>query len=306
MRVGIVIMAAAQSEVPATARWAEDKGFDYVATGEHLFFNVPTPNGLITLAAAAGATERIRLLSALTLLPLYPPALAAKLIATLDDVSGGRFDLGVGVGGEFPAEFDAVGVPVKERGRRTDESLELITTFLRGDPVTGEGWWGSAENLTLKPPSVQQPHPPIWLGGRKEAAFRRAGRFADHWLPYLYTPEQMADSLATVNRYAADYGRTDRVEGAIFCWGAVDRDGAVARRAAIDTVSTTYKQDFEPLASRYLVFGTPQQVVDRLLEYRDAGAQTVIFSCPPGEQFRSNATLLAEEVMPALKESGHV
>lgn len=302
MRVGIVL-AADQSQVSDSARWAEDKGFDYVATGEHLFFNVPLPNGLITLAAAAGATRRIRLLSALTLLPLYPPALAAKLIATLDNVSGGRFDLGVGVGGEFPAEFAAVGVPVKERGKRTDESLELITTFLSGEPVTGEGWWGSADNLKLKPPAVQRPHPPIWLGGRKEAAFRRAGRFANHWLPYMYTPEQLSDSLATVNRYAADYGRTDRVEGAIFCWGAVDRDGAAARRAAIKTVSATYNQDFEPLASRYLVTGTPQQVIDRLIEYRDAGAQAVIFSSPPGEQFHSTATLLAEEVLPALKES---
>lgn len=304
MRVGIVIMAVPQPQVPATARWAEEAGFDYVASGEHLFFNVPTPNAFITLAAAAGATQRIRLLSTLTLLPLYPPALAAKLIASIDDVSGGRFDLGVGVGGEFPAEFDAVGVPVKERGRRTDESLGLITAFLRGDPVTGEGWWGRAENLKLRPAAVQRPHPPIWLGGRKEAAFRRAGRFANHWMPYLYTPEQMADSLAAVNRYAAEDGRTDRVEGAIFCWGAVDRDPAVARRAAVETVSTTYKQDFEPLASRYLVFGTPAQVVDRLREYRDAGAQTVVFSAPPGEQFRSHATLLAEEVMPALRQGG--
>ena len=304
MRVGIVIMAVPQPQVPATARWAEEAGFDYLASGEHLFFNVPTPNAFITLAAAAGATQRIRLLSTLTLLPLYPPALAAKLIASIDDVSGGRFDLGVGVGGEFPAEFDAVGVPVKERGRRTDESLGLITAFLRGDPVTGEGWWGRAENLKLRPAAVQRPHPPIWLGGRKEAAFRRAGRFANHWMPYLYTPEQMADSLAAVNRYAAEDGRTDRVEGAIFCWGAVDRDPAVARRAAVETVSTTYKQDFEPLASRYLVFGTPAQVVDRLREYRDAGAQTVVFSAPPGEQFRSHATLLAEEVMLALRQGG--
>lgn len=301
MRVGVVIMASPQPEVAATASWAEETGFDYVATGEHLFFNGPTPNGFITLAAAAGATQRIRLLSTLTLLPTYPPALAAKLIASLDHVSGGRFDLGVGVGGEYPAEFAAVGVPVEERGKRTDESLDLITTFLSGQPVTGSGWWGHAENLKLRPPALQQPHPPIWLGGRREAAFRRAGRFANHWLPYLYTPEQLSESLSAVNRYATDYGRADRVEGAIFCWGAVDPDPAVARRAAVETVSATYRQDFEPLASRYLVTGTPRGVVDRLLEYRDAGARTVIFSSPPGEQFRTTSTLLANEVMPALR-----
>lgn len=140
------------------------------------------------------------------------------------------------------------------------------------------------------------------MGGRREAAFRRAGRFANHWLPYLYTPEQLSRSLAAVNGYAADYGRTDRVEGAIFCWGAVDRDSAVARRAAVETVSATYQQDFEPLASRYLVTGTPEQVTDRLLEYRDAGARTVIFSSPPGEQFHTTSALLADEVLPALRD----
>lgn len=75
----------------------------------------------------------------------------------------------------------------------------------------------------------------------------------------------------------------------------------MARRTAVETVSATYQQDFEPLASRYLVTGTPEQVTDRLLEYRDAGARTVIFSSPPGEQFHTTSALLADEVLPALR-----
>ena len=74
---------------------------------------------LISLAAAAAATERIKLLSGIALVPLYPPALLAKLIAMLDVISDGRYSFGIGIGGEFPKEFDAVGVPVKERGART-------------------------------------------------------------------------------------------------------------------------------------------------------------------------------------------
>ena len=114
MRVGIEI-GQVQTEVADQARWAEDAGFDQVVTGEHLFFHGPTPNTLITLAAAAGATRNIRLLSALTIVPVYPLAVLAKLVASLDQVSNGRFDFGVGVGGEYPPEFEAAGVPVRER-----------------------------------------------------------------------------------------------------------------------------------------------------------------------------------------------
>jgi alkanesulfonate monooxygenase SsuD/methylene tetrahydromethanopterin reductase-like flavin-dependent oxidoreductase (luciferase family) len=301
MRVGVV-MSCPDREVAATARRAEEAGFDFVAAGEHLFFHIPTPNVFVTLAAAAAATQRIRLLSTLTLLPLYPPALAAKLVASLDNVSGGRFDFGVGIGGEYPPEFAAVGVPVRERGRRTDDALELMTALLDGRSVNASGWWGSAQELQLKPPATQRPHPPIWMGGRRTAAFQRAARFADHWLPYMYTPEQLADSLVAIEGFAESYGRKGCIEGAIFCWGAIDRDPAVARRNAIAAVSSTYQQDFDDLANRYLVTGTPDQVVSRLLEYRDAGARTVIFAGPSdSDPTNRTAELLAAEVLPALR-----
>lgn len=89
MRAGIVLPRD-QRQVPAMARWAEEQGFDHVACGEHLFFHGRTANTFVVLAAAAGATVRIRLLSALTILPVYPAVLAAKLAATLDQVSSGR------------------------------------------------------------------------------------------------------------------------------------------------------------------------------------------------------------------------
>jgi probable F420-dependent oxidoreductase len=302
MRAGIVLTRD-QRQVSATARWAEDRGFEYVACGEHLFFHGRTPNAFVVLAAAAGATERIRLLSALTILPVYPAALAAKLVATLDQVSNGRFDFGVGVGGEYPPEFASVGVPVHERGGRTDEALELITELLAGDPVNFAGRWSTVEGVALNPPALQKPRPPVWVGGRRTAAFRRAGRFADFWMPYMYTPERLADSLASVRSFAVESERAPSdVRGAIFCWGAVDRDPAVARREAVAAVNATYNQDFEPLADRYLLTGTPQQIVARLAEYRDAGAETVIFGGPRNaEAWRRSVELFAEEVLPALR-----
>src|SRR5829696_2629015 len=303
MRAGIVLTRD-QRQVSATARWAENRGFDHVACGEHIFFHGRTPNAFVVLAAAAGATERIRLLSALTILPVYPAALAAKLVATLDQVSNGRFDFGVGVGGEYPPEFESVGVPVHERGARTDEGLELITELVGGGPVNYAGRWSTVNGLSLNPPAVQQPRPPVWVGGRRRAAFRRAGRFADVWMPYMYTPDQLADSLTAVREYAAESGRSGSVRGAIFCWGAVDRDAAVARRHVVEAAGATYNQDFAGLADRYLVSGTPAQVASRLLEYREAGADTVIF-CGPRDPvaWRSTMDLLAAEVLPELHRS---
>jgi probable F420-dependent oxidoreductase len=303
VRVGISLTPN-QRELVSTARWAEEAGFDYLACGEHLFFHGETPNAFVALAAAAGATQRIRLLSALTILPVYPPGLAAKLAATLDQVSNGRFDLGAGVGGEYPPEFESVGVPLAERGARTDEALEVISRLLSGERLDYRGRWTVVPGLALNPSAVQLPRPPVWVGGRRRAAFRRAGRFADVWMPYLYTPEQLADSLTAVRECAAASGRSHLVRGAIFCWGAVDRDAAVARRDAVAATSSTYKQDFAGLADRYLVAGTPAQVASRLLEYRDAGADTVIFAGPRDPvAWRRSMDFLAAEVLPALRES---
>ena len=104
----------------------EEMGYDSAWTSEHIFFYFPTFDALTSLAAMAALTSRITLGTAVFLLPLRPAALAAKEIASVDNLSGGRLILGVGVGGEFPKEFEAVGSPVKQRGSRTDEAIEVM------------------------------------------------------------------------------------------------------------------------------------------------------------------------------------
>ena len=106
-------------ETAAEARWLEELGYEYVSMGEHLMRGDPpgeSSAALPVLAVAAGATTEIRLLSGVVLLPFYHPILLAKLASTLDIASGGRLTLGVGIGGEFPVEFQAMGIPVKQRG----------------------------------------------------------------------------------------------------------------------------------------------------------------------------------------------
>lgn len=306
MRIGLMIPPGCPApQVGGLAREAESLGFDFLACGEHVFFHGPTPNAFVALAAAAGATERIRLLSALTVLPVYPAALAAKLIVTLDGVSGGRFELGVGVGGEFPAEFEAVGVPVAERGRRTDEALAVLGELFTGEPVHFDGRYTTLAGQRLQPVPVQRPRPPIWIGGRREASMVRAGRYADGWLPYLITPERLASGLVTARDAAQRHGRAGAdVRGGVYCWLAVDADGAWARRTVAATVSAIYQQDLRPKAGQLLVGGTPGEVASRLREYGSAGAESIVFApaCGDADLPRVIRTF-AEEVLPQLRDA---
>lgn len=291
--------------VPGQARRAEQLGFDAVAAGEHVFFHGPVSNAFVTLAGAAAVTDRIRLLTALTVLPLYPAALATKMAATLDRLSHGRLNLGIGVGGEHPPEFAACHVPVGRRGDKTDESLNIMLRLLRGEHATADGEFAHLDGMSLEPLPVQRPNPPIWVGGRSPAAARRAGRFGDVWMPYFVTPQRLSTRLSQARDAASRAGRSaESVEGAVFLWGAVARDAARARAQAVQAVSATYNQDFEPLADRYLLTGRPADLVHRLGEYRDAGASSVIFSpaCAP-EHRTAMIELFAQEVLPATVDS---
>jgi probable F420-dependent oxidoreductase len=303
MRVGLMLPPHLDlARVVPLARRAEELGYDLLACGEHVFFHVPTPNAFVALAAAAGATSRIRLLSAATVLPVYPAPLAAKMAATLDGVSGGRFELGVGVGGEYPAELLACGVDPAERGRRADESLALLTRLFAGERVHHDGRFWQLDGQRLDPLPPQRPRPPIWVGGRRAAAIRRAGRFGDVWMPYLVGPERFGQSLEQVRAEAVACGRpAEAVQGALFCWAGVGADGPRARRTALEVLSRIYRQDFGPLADRYVPAGTPTQVAARLGEYAAAGAETVVFApAVVDDELERAAETFIDEVAPAL------
>ncbi|MFC0865837.1 LLM class flavin-dependent oxidoreductase [Sphaerimonospora cavernae] len=303
MLVGLI--AGDADHVVRDARLAERHGFDYLGCGEHLFFHGPTPNAFVQLAAAAGATSRIRLVSAVTLLPLYPAALAAKLAVTLDRVSAGRFELGVGAGGEYPAEFAAVGVDPTTRFRRLDEGLRVLRALFTGERISLEGESVVLSDVALRPAPVQAGGPPIWLGGRRAGAIRRAGRYADVWMPYMVDPRMLHDGLARARAVADEAGRPhDAVSGAVFAWTCVDPDRDWARETGIAAVSATYAQDFSDLADRYLVLGTPEEVVSRLQEYADAGADRVLIQVAASDAGRERViATLARDVLPRLRES---
>ncbi len=285
------------------ARRAEDLGYDYLLTGEHIMFHGPVGNNMVSLAAAAGATERIKLMSGIVLVPLYPAALLAKQVSVLDVVSDGRFSLGVGVGGEFPKEFDAVGVPVKQRGARTDEALEVLDLLLREKDVHFDGRFTKLDGFSISPRGVQQPRVPFWVAGRKDVAMRRAARHAEGWLPYMYTPEMLADSMTKIAAFTEEADRpAGTVQGGLFIFTCVHEDRATALDLANQQLSRQYNQDFSKMVEKYTIAGSPEDCIKRLQEYIDAGARTVMFShgCPP-EYVEQNTTLIAQTVIPAFR-----
>lgn len=286
------------------ARRAEDLGYQYVTSGEHVTFHGPQANAFITLSVAAGATERIKLLSTVTLLPLYPAALAAKMAAMLDVASDGRFNLGVGIGGEYPGEFDACGVPVRQRGARVDEALAVVSRLLSGETVSFEGRFNRFRDVSILPRPIQAPRPPIWVAGRKDAAMRRAARYGDAWMPYMYTPEQLRHSLETIRSYLEAEGRSPQsVRGALYTFVCVYPDGARAKRVAAEVVGEIYRQDFSRLVDRYIVAGTPEQCQARMEQYVEAGASAVMINlaCPDDERIEMMERF-ARDVIPALTD----
>jgi probable F420-dependent oxidoreductase len=290
-------------DAKAQAKRAEALGYDYLLSGEHIMFYSPTGNNLVSLAAAAGATERIKLLSGIVLAPLYPPALLAKQASVLDVVSNGRFSLGVGVGGEFPKEFDAVGVPVGERGARTNEALEVIDKLLTETDVHFDGRFTTLDGVTIKPSTVQKPRIPFWVAGRKEVAMKRVARYGEGWLPYMYTPEMLADSMDKIASFTEEAGRDEgTVQGGLFIFTCVNDDRQTALDLANEQLSRQYNQDFSKLVEKYTLAGSPEDCAARAKQYIDAGARAIMFShgCPPAYA-EENTTRIAETLLPLLR-----
>jgi probable F420-dependent oxidoreductase len=289
--------------VPEFARRAESLGYEYLGSGEHMMFHGPVPNSFINLAVAAGATTKIKLMSTVVLLPLYTPMVVAKMGAVLDVASNGRYHMGIGVGGEFPKEFEACGVPVKQRGSRSNEALEVINKLWTEKNVSFEGRYSKFSGVTISPAPSQKPHPPIWVAGRKEPAMRRAALYADGWLPYMYTPEMLHESLEKIHQFGKEAGRDmSQFRPGLFIFASVYPDRDEAREQAARALGKNYAQDFSKIAGRYALYGNPEDCCKRLKEYVDAGARTVMISWAcRHEDIDQNMQLIAREVAPAFK-----
>ena len=197
MQVGVNLLNFGPGVTPASlSRWAvtaEELGYHSIMISDHIAItpgvaqNYPEPfyDPFTTLSWLAGQTKRIKLGTTVIVLPYRSPIQVARLGANLDQLSGGRFIFGVGVGA-IQNEFDTLGIPFNKRGAMTNDYLAAIKTLWTSDMAAYKGTFISfADVAGMKP--AQSPHPPIWIGGRSDAAIRRAIKFGDAWHPNRFT-----------------------------------------------------------------------------------------------------------------------
>jgi probable F420-dependent oxidoreductase len=244
---------------------AEELGYDSIWAGDHISYRNPILDVVVALSTFAAVTSRITVAAGIVLLPLRHPAVVAKEFASLDYASGGRTILGVGVGGESGADFDAVGVLPRERGARTDDAMRALRALFSERPASYEGRFFSFAGISIEPPPAQPGGPPLWVGGRSEAAIRRAATLGDGWIPIWVSAEAFADGLGALPANVTP---------------AVTLPAHVGDPLALyEHLRKRYSGDFsEHVVDRYCVAGTAEQCVARIREYIDAGAQHVVFN----------------------------
>jgi probable F420-dependent oxidoreductase len=259
--------------VLAAARLAEELGFDAGWVGDHLACPAPGLDAPTCLTAAAAVTQRIGLGFSVMLLGLRQPAWTAKQLTSIDILSGGRLRLGVGVGGEFPEEFAAAGVPLKQRGARLDDALTVIGDLMCGRAVQYQGVAGTLSVPALAP-ALAAP-PPLYIGGRGEPALARAARFGDVWLPMWLTPERIAERSSRLAELAAEHDRRPPAT-ALLVGVRIDDERTRAAREAEAHMRGQYRMGLDAV-ERWTLLGSIDTVVERLECYRTAGVQEVIF-----------------------------
>ena len=214
-QIGPVAGPEAIAEVAAAA---EDTGFatlwvaDRLLSGDlpEVFHNVIDPLGVLTFVAAR--TTHVNLGTSILNLPWYNPVLLARQLTALDVLSNGRLRVGFGVGW-MEDEFKAVGISMRDRGRRVDEALEVLKAIWTTDPVEFDGSYFKIPRSVIRPKPVQKPHPPIYLAGSTQRGMARVARHADGWIPLDLPIDDMARMFAAIKSMAGDAGRNpDRLE----------------------------------------------------------------------------------------------
>jgi probable F420-dependent oxidoreductase len=278
----------------AVAELAEETGYDSIWAGDHVSFHNPILDVTVALACFAARTERIAIGAAVVLLPLRHPSLVAREFGSLDYLSGGRAIVGVGVGGEGGKDFEAVGVDPRERGARTDESMQALRELFRGPGASFSGRFFSFAEVTIEPQPVQPGGPPLWVGGGSAAALRRAGRLGDGWIPIWASPERFAAGFAEVRRHAEEAGRDPgAIAPAVMCPALVGED---CRERLAAHLARRYAMNVEPhLIDRYCIAGSEEDCTARVRAYADAGVDHLVFNigCAAGDEFLDQAQRLA-------------
>ncbi|MEZ4282986.1 MAG: TIGR03619 family F420-dependent LLM class oxidoreductase [Myxococcota bacterium] len=279
IKLGMVMSGPDRASILARARQLDASGLHSLWVGDHIAFHIPVVESLSLLSFVAAATERIELATGVLLLPLRHPTLTAKITATVDMLSGGRLLLGVGVGGEFPPEFAAVGAPIEERGPRTDEAIEIIRRHWTEQKVEHHGRFHDFGPVKIEPKPVRPGGPPIIVGGRKAASMRRAGRLGDGYISHMCDVETYQKNLRTIAGHAREAGRAGRpFHTAALLFTVLDDSYEAAHERAAKLLGMIYNTDFREASKRYCLLGKPEDCLEQLQKFARAGCRHFVIS----------------------------
>jgi probable F420-dependent oxidoreductase len=292
-------------EMQAVVALVDRCGYDSIWVADHIWYPAAILDPLLQLAQAAVVSRRLLLGIGVYLLPLRHPVPVAKQVATLDHLTEGRLIFGVGLGGEFAKEYEACGVPVSERGARLSEAIPLLRSLWSGEKVSYQGrHYASFSELQLQPPPRQPSGPPIWVGGRADAALARTGRLADGWISYVVTPDAFRTGLGKIADAADKAGRRlSRFGTGHLLFTRLDDSYEQALEAAVITLSQRYGTDMRRAAERYAALGRADQVADRIHAFHAAGVRHLsIDLLGPYEERPQHIERFAAEVLPLLAD----
>jgi probable F420-dependent oxidoreductase len=298
MRFGIWLPNCRHLATPEIIRRAavraEQLGYDSVWVSDHVV--VPRANvanfgetifdPLITLGVVAGATTRVRLGTTVLIVPYRQAVVTAKMVSSLDALSGGRVVLGVGAGW-VAAESAMLGVPFAERGPMTDEYLRAMQELWTSPSPSFAGKYVRFDDLRFEPRPIQKPHPPIWVGGHSRAALRRTVEFGVAWHPINRTPEELRAGVAELARLSRDRGRA--IPPAL----TLRNDVRILRSG----------ESVPPSAhGGRVVAGEPAALVEQIAELAACGLEELVleFLAGDGAELDAQMVAFAERVRPRL------
>jgi probable F420-dependent oxidoreductase len=276
----------------------ERTDIDSIWLSDRLSSPVPVPEVMTTLAAIAARTTTLKFGPSVIVLPYRTPVVAAKEMATVDWLSRGRLFPAVGVGVELPREFEASGVAFRERGRRTDEAIRVIRMLWTQDEVTFQGEFYKLDRITVLPKPWQSP-PPIWIGGKSEAAQKRTARLGDGWMPSFITPDEFRTGVERVQELAAAERREVPADhfGTLINFALADSPDAAAAMAG--PFIPRGRVD-EATIRQCTAFGPAEVVASRIEEYvKGGGSKFILRPLCPSDRMLDQLARLAAEVIPA-------
>jgi alkanesulfonate monooxygenase SsuD/methylene tetrahydromethanopterin reductase-like flavin-dependent oxidoreductase (luciferase family) len=252
----------------------EAAGMDHVITGDHVMFHGGLGNdGLTDVASLVTANERLAVHLAVYLLVLRHPLAVARQLLTVAQLAPGRLTLGVGVGGDDRDEVQACGIDPRTRGRRMDEALTIVRRLVAGEQLDFAGEFFELNEAALVP--IPEVPVPIIVGGRSEAAVRRAGRLGDGWLGIWVSAQRFAEAIERVAAYANDAGRRNQDwQHGMSIWCGFGSNRASARSHVAPIMERFYRLPFDTF-ERHVALGTPTEVAEYVAPYVEAGCGSI-------------------------------